>query len=128
MKTLPNGVQIFNATPHPITFWTDGWDEPISVETDEVVNAIPVETITGETNGVQFVDTEFHADEAGMEIVNRIKNLYPDTLIVGSIIAKNAYAGDVVSMVPHPDYARVPHQEKRMLPNKFNRTNAEEPR
>jgi len=39
---------------------------------------------------------------------------------VGSIIAAQAYPGQVVAMTPTPGYERVPPAEKRMNPDKFN--------
>ena len=121
MKTLPNGAKIYNATPHEITFWQDDWPEPVTVSPDEIINAKPVEKLAYEENGVDYVRTVFERSDDGMAIVSRIAHEHPtNTIIVGSIIAAQAYAGIVVSMVPHPDYMRVPPAEKRMLPNKFN--------
>lgn len=39
--------------------------------------------------------------------------------IVGSIIAAQAYPGEVVAMTPAPGYERVAPAEKRMNPHKF---------
>jgi hypothetical protein len=40
MKTLPNGLTVFNATPHSIRFWDQTWEAPVEVEPDEVINAV----------------------------------------------------------------------------------------
>ena len=40
-------------------------------------------------------------------------------MVVGSIIAAQAYPGLVVAMVPAPGYERRPPAEKRMRPDKF---------
>ena len=116
MKTLPNNVTIFNATPHPITFWKEGWDEPIEVETDVPINAKPVETLVKTENGVQFVKTNFVGDDTGKTAIGAVPQ---GVLIVGSIIAAQAYPGQVVAMTPAPGFEWVASAEKRMNPDKF---------
>jgi len=51
MKTLPNGLTIFNATPHTIRFWDESWDEPIEADVDVVVNAV-IDNETGQIHRV----------------------------------------------------------------------------
>ena len=116
MKTLPNNVTIFNATPHPIRFWKEGWDEPVEVETDVLINAKPVETLVKTENNVQFVKTNFVGDDAGKAVIGDVPQ---GVLIVGSIIAAQAYPGQVVAMTPAPGFERVAPAEKRMNPDKF---------
>ena len=126
MRTL-NGITIFNATPRVIRFWREGWDSPVEVEPDEVINARPVETPapaprsyrdgTG-VGSANFVTTNFMGDEAGATIVRRAEVAGAD-VIVGSIIAAQAYPGRVVAMTPAPGYERVAPAEKRMNPDKF---------
>ena len=31
--TLPNGVHVVNVTPHLLTFWQEGWEEPCGAGT-----------------------------------------------------------------------------------------------
>lgn len=120
---LPNGVVVYNTTPHRITFWQDEWEHPIEVEVGELLNARPQEITVGfdEMIEVEYVSTEFAGSDDGRALIGRIKAKHPHAIIVGSIIAAQAYPGDVVSMVPHPDYARVAPDKKRMLPHKFNK-------
>lgn len=122
MKTLPNGVTIFNATPHEIRFLSPEWNEPVEVQPDELISARPAETHvhTDSETGVEYVRTEFVGNVEGSAIIERLQREYPDVVIVGSIISAQAYPGDVVSMCPAPGYERVPPAEKRMLPDKFN--------
>jgi hypothetical protein len=40
-------------------------------------------------------------------------------MIVGSIIAAQAYPGSIKAMIPCEGYERVPPTEKRMRPDKF---------
>lgn len=121
MKALPNGVTAFNATPHTIRFWAKGWPEPIEVEPDEVVNARINEFAVSDPvapSGVTFVTTEFVGNADGDAVIARARDAGAD-LIVGSIIAAQAYPGRVVAMVPCEGYERVPPAEKRMRPDKF---------
>jgi hypothetical protein len=126
MKTLTNGLTVFNATPHPITFWREDWPEPVIVESDEVINAVPVERPVssagvgpaGYEDTIWFVMTIFEGNETGEEIIRYAKDCGAD-VIVGSIIAAQAYPGHVVAMIPASGYERVAPAEKRMRPDKF---------
>jgi hypothetical protein len=118
MKTLPNGLTIFNATPHTIRFWAAGWQEPIEIETDEVVNATIEEHGVGYTHRYALVTTRFTGNDAGLDVIRRALRAGAD-LIVGSIIAAQAYPGEIVAMCPAEGYERVPPAEKRMRPDKF---------
>ena len=127
MKTLPNGLTIFNATPHVIRFWREDWDEPVEVKPDEKVDARPVELRAAQPRTVsdnighqeiEFVNTQFAPTPEGLEIVKQAIEDGAD-LIVGSIIAAQAYPGVVVAMTPAPGYERRPPAEKRMNPDKF---------
>lgn len=123
MKTLPNGITVFNATPHAITFWREDWIEPIDVPTDAVINATPAEELVRDASGIQFVRTLFLANEAGRSILSdalwEAERQQLNVVVVGSIIAAQAYPGDVVAMVPASGFERVPPTEKRMRPDKF---------
>ena len=123
MKTLPNGITVFNSTPHAITFWSEDWSEPIDVPTDAVINATPAEELVMNTNGVQFVRTLFLENEAERSILSDVlweaERQQLDIVVVGSMIAAQAYPGDVVAMVPVSGFERVPPTEKRMRPDKF---------
>ena len=117
MKTLPNGVVVFNATPHIIRFWAPGWEEPVEIGTDEVINAYPHERIVDERDGIIFVRTDFIGDSHG-RLIAEDAFLKGATIVVGSIIAAQCYQG-VVAMIPCEGYERVPPAEKRMRPDRF---------
>ena len=126
MVTLPNDLIVFNATPHPIRFWCAEWPEPIEVPTDSVIDAKPVEVPTGvicqsddyRIENVSVVRTMFKPMPNADEI---IKSAFAAGahVIVGSIIAAQAYPGQVMAMTPSPGYERVPPDQKRMNPFKF---------
>ncbi len=137
MHTLSNGLKIFNATPHPITFWDETWKEPVTVPPDEVINAKVEEEEVGVldippdlpstwsefdrlrgTVRVTFVRPRFVGTPDGEEIAKGAYRNGAD-LVVGSIIAAQAYPGLVVAMTPAPGYERKPPNEKRMSPCKF---------
>lgn len=133
MKTLPNGLKIFNATPHIIRFWSEAWTEPVEIEPDTKIDARPVEEVVGhveeptapgdpeveyKTIIADLVRTQFVGTDEGRAIIDRAMMGGAD-LVVGSIIAAQAYPGRVVAMTPAPGYERVAPAEKRMNPDKF---------
>ena len=122
---LPNGVRVVNATPHPITFWREGWTSPVVVQSDCVIDAIPTEQIVdgGEWDArnfeakVQFVHTRFISTDKGRALAQAAKAA--GCVVVGSIVAAQAYPGLVCGMTPAPGYERVAPAEKRVSPDKF---------
>lgn len=112
-----NGVRVINTTPHPITF-LDG-DRIVEVPPSGVlINARPVEEVVRE-GAPTLVRTAFVGDPESEEALSRIEKEYPGVLVVGSIIAAQAYPGRVVAMIPAPGFERVPPDEKRMRTDKF---------
>lgn len=124
-------VVIYNTTPHTINF-KDGETE-FSVGTsvkpgdrtgEMVVNAKSISTEV--TPGSGLFRTEFRKDETGVNILEEIEvfhnSHYPGKKmrVVGSMIAMNAYPGQIVGMRPAPGFERVPPAEKRMNPREFN--------
>lgn len=118
MKKLPNGIVIFNSTPHPVTFWKPGWEGVVIVEPDERIDAEPTEELASRFFGIKLVKTVFKPTSEGLGTINLATSAGAD-VIIGSIIAAQAYPGKVCAMVPAPGYERVPPSEKRMLPDKF---------
>ena len=106
MKTLPNEVTVFNATPHTITFWDPDWDAPVEVETDEVINAYPVEETFAVDGDITFVHTSFVGSPQGGTTARQALKDGAD-VVIGSIIAAKAYPGLVDAMTPAPGYERV---------------------
>lgn len=125
--TFGNGVTVVNTTPHPLNFIDmDGTERviPTSVPAGEktgplVINAKPVETRVDDL----FVRTKFEADPHGLEIIDTIEEAARDTgkrvVIIGSMIAVNAFPGRVAGMVPAPGFERVPPAQKKMRCDKF---------
>lgn len=125
------GKIIVNVTPHPITFGTDDGGTITVPCSGIIVNAVTIERRIDD----ELVTTEFAKSEEDVKQVARIKKWYESKdewdgdifgdgrkplRIVGSFIAMNAYPGVICGMVPLKEFERVPPDQKRMDPHKFN--------
>lgn len=116
-----NGVAVVNTTPHPITMQDMASGELVTVPCGPLLNARPVEKQVSNL----FVRTEFQGTPEGEALLDTLESAWkdsgrPETLvIVGSIIAAQAYPGRVAGMTPVPGYERVAPAEKRMRSDKF---------
>jgi len=113
-------MKIINTTPHVIRFQNATGDvyeiEPSGV----LVNARPVEETAGShPSGAELVRTRFEADPTSEEALAKLEQEHPGAVIIGSIIAAQAFPGRVLAMVPAPGFERVPPAEKRMRDDKF---------
>ena len=118
--TFGNNVAIINTTPHSVTIQdTDG--TPITVPNSVVLNAKAEEKQVSDL----FVKTVFVPTEEGKAIISEIKKAFKSQIgtgtlvIVGSMIAAQAYPEDVVAMTPVLGYERVKPADKRMRCDKF---------
>lgn len=118
--TFGNNVAIINTTPHSVTIQdTDG--TPITVPSSIILNAKAEEKQVSDL----FVKTVFVPTEEGKTIISEIKKAFKSQIgtgtlvIVGSMIAAQAYPKDIVAMTPVPGYERVKPAEKRMRCDKF---------
>lgn len=115
-----NGVCVLNTTPHPLTI-QDVNGELVIVPTSVLINAKAEEKTVDDL----FVTTVFVGTPEGTETIRDIEGTYAETgcpdrlVIVGSIIAAQAYKGKVVGLCPVPGYERVAPNEKRMRCDKF---------
>jgi len=117
--TFTNGVTIVNVTPHALTF-QDG-DDVVSVPVSGIIiGASMVEQEVAAVGVVTFVETVAFATTTGADQITAIRAEHGDNvIIVGSIIAAQAYKGNVAAMVPAVGFERVPPAEKRMRTDKF---------
>lgn len=124
--TFANGITVVNATPHPLSFQDINGDKvivPTSVPAGErsgplVINARAMETQVSP----YLVKTVFLATPEGEAIIKAINDEYDgeqNVMIVGSMIAVNAFPGKVVGLCPAPGFERVPPQDKLMRCDKF---------
>lgn len=125
------GNIIVNVTPHPITFGTDDGGTITVPCSGIIVNAMTIERRIDD----ELVTTEFAKSEEDVKKIARIEKWYESKdewdgdifgngrkrlRIVGSFIAMNAYSGVICGMVPLKGFERVPPEQKRMDPHKFN--------
>lgn len=118
--TFQNNVTVINTTPHPVTMQDiDG--ALVSIPNSVLINAKAEEKQVSEL----FVKTEFVGTDEGKKIIANIKDAFAregktsTLVIVGSIIAAQAYPGEVSGLTPVPGYERVAPDQKRMRCDKF---------
>lgn len=129
-KTITYGVLdnkvYLNTTPHSINFSKEGEEKVIVLPASSLlINAKPTEEVVKEESGITYVKTSFTGDAAQLEdlnaIIDSIKTIenIEAVLIVGSIIAAQAFAGTILALTPVKGFERVPPAEKRMNLDKF---------
>lgn len=103
---LPNGLVIYNATPHDLWFGYLG--EPICCPSDGVINAQPTFEVAKRHPLYQYKTARFLPTPDGWEIIQTIdkkeKELGREYVIVGSVLAAQAYPGWVVAPKPLSNY------------------------
>lgn len=126
-KKFSNGVTVVNATPHPINMLSPEGETvvvPTSVPEGERTGCVVINAKAVETQVSQFlVKTVFEPTSEGESILKEIEEVFAgeeNVMVIGSIIAMNAFPGKVRGMVPAPGFERVPPAEKLMSCEKFN--------
>ena len=120
-----NGVAFINTTPHDVTFGDVDFTTVLP-KSNVLINAKPVKEEIGESFGVKFSKTSFvGTDEEKEKIIALREDILKEegvnfVVIVGSIIAMNAFPGLVAGLVPVPGYERVSPAEKRMSLKEFS--------
>ena len=133
-------MEIINATRHNISVLycpdidddycnRDCWDciyaNIIDIEPSGInVSAKPVEEYYKNENGIEFVTLEFVPNEENnrelKQLENKIdKTLDDDYIIIGSIIAAQAFPERVHAMIPVPTFERVSRDKKLVRSDKF---------
>lgn len=111
---------IINVTPHPLRFQSAEGEVYEVPPSGVVINARAVEESAGaHPSGAELVRTRFVADPASEEALARLEAENPGAIIVGSIIAAQAFPGRVLALVPAPGFERVTPEQKRMRDDKF---------
>ena len=112
--------KIINTTPHVVRFQNAAGEVYEIKPCGVLINARPVEENAGtHPSGAELVRTQFEADPASGEALAKLEAENPGAIIVGSIIAAQAFPGRVLAMIPVPGFERVPPAEKRMRDDKF---------
>ena len=84
-----------------------------------IIIADSMEEVVYENEELKLVTPTFISTIGGEDAIQYINEKLPGAIIVGSIIAAQAYPKKIVAMIPHPDFVRVPPAEKKMLTNRF---------
>ena len=119
-------VVVVNTTPHPVRFLDPATNEPVEIPSAAwaLVNAQAVE-IAHQSGEPDLVSTRFVGTDEGEALISSALDwahkAHPGTRVrvVGSIIAAQAYPGQVVGMVGAPGFERVPPAQKLMRVDKF---------
>lgn len=108
---------VVNTTPHPVNMVNDDLSLQVTIPCSGVlINAKAVtSSVDSGIDGVKYQHTSFVADQNTLDALRAFKVNNPDVVIIGSLIAAQAYPGLVVAMVAHPDYMRVAPADKKML-------------
>lgn len=116
---LPNRLKVINVTPHDLVFDDQSWIHPIRVPTHVIVNAKPVSyvqwTRQSASSPIEFVFVDYEETAYGRKLIDRIKEEFPDAVIVGSVVASRAYAGDIVTPVPLDGTREQKGQRSRLM-------------
>lgn len=96
--TLPGGVIVYNVTPHEIRFKCE--KEVIVAKSDGIVNALIENQVVYKDGRYTLVSFKPKEMKEGRQLIDAIHEECPEALIVGSIIAAQAYPEEVVSSKP----------------------------
>lgn len=121
MPELRSGfVKIINATPHAINFRDEDGTEFEIPPCGFTINALAQNEDAGKhAAGVDLVRVRFTADQQAEACLEELERENPGAVIVGSMIAAQAFPGRVVAMIAATGYERRPPSEKRMRPDRF---------
>lgn len=112
--------KIINVTPHALNFRNADGSEFEVAPSGIVINATPLDEVAGaHPSGAELVRVRFVANDEAISALEKIEAENPDAVIVGSMIAAQAFPGRVFGMVAAPGYERRPPAEKRMNPERF---------
>ena len=113
-------TSIINVSPHTLNFRNDDGTEFEVPPSGVVINATPTDEPAGShPSGAELVRVRFTANDDAVAALDKLEAENPGSVIVGSMIAAQAFPGRVVGMVAAVGYERPPPAEKRMNPNKF---------
>ncbi len=113
-------TNIINTTPHAVRFVNADGTEFEVPPCGTVISARGVDEPAGQhPSGASLVWVRFEATEEAVAAIDRLEAENPGAVILGSIIAAQAFPGRVFAMVAAPGYERVPPAEKRFRPDRF---------
>lgn len=119
IATEVEGHIYINTTPHSVNCFDSKENLVILPPCGTLVNARSVQEVVGSIDGVSLVKTRFEADTKADEFLAGLKSVASNAVVIGSIIAAQAYPGRVFGLCPVPGYERVAPSEKRMRLDQF---------
>ena len=111
---------MINVTNHPIRFQSATGEVYEVAPSGIVIDARFQEEMVGShSSGVQLVRARIVPTSVAEEQLKKLEAAHPGELIVGSLIAAQAFPGRVVAIVAAEGFERVPPDQKRMRDDKF---------
>lgn len=112
---------IVNVTPHLIRFVSSEDGSVYEVAPyGKLVNAEAQEQVVRNlADGSEIVKVTFAHDPASFAVLAEIESQVPDAIVIGSMVAAQAYPEKVFAMISAPGFERVSTEEKRMRDDKF---------
>jgi hypothetical protein len=110
---------LINATPHDLVMVDQDGTECTLPPSGYTLKAETSSVLLREQNGIQFFATSFSQDANTVRDLITIRNQYPDAVIVGSIVAAQAYPEDVVALITTPETIRAEPSKKRYYAYRF---------
>ena len=109
--------KILNATPHNLVFRNEDGTEFTIEPSGYTLLAKVVEKEVDRDGRITFSTPTFVTTPEGEKEFLEIRELYPNHIIVGSMISAQAY--DICGMISAKGFERKPPAEKRLDPNRF---------
>ena len=97
---LPNGVMVFNLTPHDLVFGTKEGQVMTTAPSDGVVNAEIVNEIVEVHTAYELTTVRYRPMRRVLKFIEETRAQYPNAVLVGSSIAAMTYRGELVAAVP----------------------------
>lgn len=132
---LPSGVTLYNVTPHDLTLWYDYGDKGGGLFTalsDGVVNVKSNRKTVYYGKGYKLSSVTFLPTEEGdrvlKEIEDKVRENGENAVIVGSVLAAQAYPEKVVSTIPvkGKERRKLSGQPRLVMAQRFNTFNTQE--
>jgi len=109
-----------NTTPHSITLKSTLTEEEFILPASGVlINSKPEESVVGGNGSIKFVQTTFTSNHEDYVKLNILNDMFPCAIVIGSIIAAQAYPKRVYGLIPYPGLERVSVDQKKMQAEKF---------
>lgn len=113
-------ANIINVSPHALNFRNADGSEFVVEPSGVVINATAVDERVGvHPSGAELFRVRFEPNAEAISAIAKLEVDNPGAVIVGSMIAAQAFPGRVVGMIAAEGFERRPPAEKRMRPDRF---------